>query len=131
MQQVTNTERTLGELIGELADETRTLVRQEVKLATTELGEKASLARKEGMFVGAGGALIYIGMFAIVAAVILGLAELMPLWLSSLIVGLVVIGGGYACTRKGISGLKQIDPVPRKTVQSFAQDRALLSEKMT
>ncbi len=48
-------ERTLGELFSELAQETTTLVREEVNLAKAEMGEKASRAGKHAGFLAAGG----------------------------------------------------------------------------
>ena len=41
-------DRSLGELFSELAQETSTLVRQEVNLAKTEMTQKASRAGKQG-----------------------------------------------------------------------------------
>ncbi len=47
-------ERTLGELFSELAQETSTLVRQEVNLAKTEMSQKASRVGKDVGFLAAG-----------------------------------------------------------------------------
>ena len=48
-------DRSLGELFSELTQETRTLVRQEVDLAKSEMSQKASRLGKDIGFLAAGG----------------------------------------------------------------------------
>src|SRR5215216_2383176 len=100
-------ERSLGELFAELARETSTLVRQEVTLARTEMTQKAAQVGRDVGMIGVGGAVAYAGVLAIVAALILGLGQLVPLWLSALIIGFVVAGIGYVLIQRGLSALKR------------------------
>ncbi len=116
-------DRSLGELFAELTKETTTLVRQEVQLAKTEMSQKASEAGKDVGFLGAGGALAYAGLLAIIAGIILALGEIIPLWASALLVGLVVAAIGYFLVRKGINALKQVKPVPEQTIQTLKEDK--------
>ena len=76
-------DRSLGELFTELAQETSTLVRQEVNLAKTAMRQKASTAGRHAGVLAAGGALAYAGLLAILAAVVVLLDTVMPLWLSA------------------------------------------------
>jgi hypothetical protein len=85
MTQDRREERSLGELFAELASETSTLVRQEFQLAKTELSQKAAHAGRNAGLIGAGGAVAYAGLLALVAAAIIGLGYFIPLWLSALI----------------------------------------------
>ena len=80
--------RSLGELFSELAQETSTLVRQEVNLAKTEMSQKASSAGKHVGVLAAGGALAYAGLLAILAGIIALLNDVMPLWAAALLVGI-------------------------------------------
>src|SRR5918997_3129704 len=79
-------EHRTGELLKELSDHTTTLVRKEIELAKTELGEKGKKAGQgAGMFGGAG----LFGVFAFAAlttCIIAALDTAMPLWLAALIV---------------------------------------------
>src|SRR5687768_2883947 len=69
-------DRSLGDLFSELTAELTTLVRQEAKLARTELTEKArSLASNLGLLA-IGGAVSYAGFLALLASLILGLGQL-------------------------------------------------------
>src|SRR6476469_1476439 len=89
-------DRSLGELFSALSRETSTLVRNEVELAKTEMTEKASKVGKDIGFLAIGGAVAYAGLLAIIAAIIILLGGVLPMWLSALIVGIVVAGVGYA-----------------------------------
>ncbi len=116
-------DRSLGELFAELTKQTTTLVRQEVQLAKTELSQKATEAGKDVGFLGAGGALAYAGLLAIIAGIVLALGELIPLWVSALLVGLVVAAIGYFLVRKGLNALKQGALVPEQTIQTLKEDK--------
>jgi len=122
-------ERSIGELFAELARETSTLVRQEVQLAKTEMTQKVTSAGKDAGLIGAGGALAYAGLLAVLAAVIIGLGEFIPLWISALIVGLVVIGIGYMLVQQGLTALKRIDPTPRQTIETLKEDTEWAKEQ--
>jgi len=115
-------ERSLGELFADLARETSNLVRQEVTLARTEMTEKVTQVGRDGGTIGMGGAIAYAGFLAIVAALILGLGQFLPLWLSALIVGLVVGGIGYAVLQRGLSALKRANLTPHETIETLKED---------
>ena len=122
-------QRSLGDLFSELANETSTLVRKELQLAKTEMTHKATSVGKDAGMIGAGGALAYAGLLAVIAAVIIGLGQLIPMWLSALIVGLVVIGIGYMLIQRGLTALKQIDPTPRQTIDTLKEDAEWAKEQ--
>ena len=132
-------ERSIGQLLKELRDETTTLLRQEVDLAKTEMSEKAS---RFGTNVGAlamGGAVLFLGALALLAAVVYGLTSLLDqfmsvgvaIWLAPLLVGLVLAGIGYSLTKKALDTLKQESLAPRKTAQSLQENKEWLKSKMS
>jgi uncharacterized membrane protein YqjE len=116
-------DRSLGELFAELAQETSTLVRQEVNLAKVEMSEKASRAGRHAGVLAAGGALAYAGLLAILAGVIVLLNNIMPLWVSALLVGLVVAIVGYLLVRRALDALKREDFAPRQTMETLKEDQ--------
>ena len=116
-------DRSLGELFSELAQETSTLVRQEVNLAKTEMSQKASRAGRHIGVLAAGGAVAYAGLLAILAGVIMLLNEVMPLWLAAVLVGLVVAVVGYLLVRRGLEALKREDFAPRQTMETLKEDQ--------
>ena len=116
-------ERSIGELFSQLANDTTALVRQEVRLAKVELGQKATQAGKQVGLIALGGAVTYAGFLAIIAALIALLAQYMSVWLSALIVGVVVAGIGYFLSRREIVALKQLDVTPKATVATLKEDQ--------
>jgi hypothetical protein len=124
-------EPSLGELFSELSQEASTLIRQEVQLAKAEVTRKASQAGREAAFVAAGGFIAYAGFLALIAAAILGVAEFLPLWLSALLIGVIVAGAGYLILQKGLNGLKEINPAPRRTIESLKEDKEWLKQQVT
>jgi xanthine/uracil permease len=116
-------ERSLGELFGDLARETGTLVRQEVQLAKTEATQTASRVGRDLGFLAVGGLVAYAGLLGLLAAATLGLvaAGLDP-WLAALLVGAVVTVVGYLLVRRGLNALKHEDLAPRQTVETLKED---------
>ena len=115
-------DRSLGELFGDLAGQTGTLVREEVALAKAELTQTATQAGKDIGVLVIGGAVAYAGLLALLAAVILALATVLPAWLAALIVGLVVAGVGALLLQRGRAALAHTDLAPRQTMATLAAD---------
>ncbi|MGI8555383.1 MAG: phage holin family protein, partial [Pyrinomonadaceae bacterium] len=106
-QPVVKEDRSIGELFSELATETSTLIRQEVALAQAEMTQKATKIGKNVGFLVVGGAIAYAALLAIVAAVIVGLAHFIPLWLSALIVGVVLAVAAGVFISLALQNLKE------------------------
>src|SRR5215210_959650 len=123
--------RSLGELFSELAQETSTLVRQEVNLAKTEMSQKASTAGKHIGVLAAGGALAYAGLLAVLAGIIALLNNVMPLWASALLVGVVVAIVGYFLVRRALDALKREDFAPRETMETLKEDQQWAKDRTT
>jgi hypothetical protein len=130
MQTHTRDDRSLGELFGELSRETTTLLRQEVNLAKVELSQKAVAAGKDVAFLAVGGAVLYAGLLAFIAACIIALNLIVHLWwLSAAIIAAVVLIIGYVLVMQGISHLRSGDLAPRQTAQSLKQDAQWAKEQ--
>ncbi len=124
-------DRSIGELFGGLAQDMTLLVRQEVRLARAELGEKIGRASKDLAAVVTGGLFAWVGGLALVAAVILFLTQVAGLvaWLSALIVGAVLAAGGYAALRGALRNLRGMDPTPETTIRTLKDDIAWAKER--
>lgn len=124
-------ERPLGELFSDLANETSTLVRNEVALAKVELTEKATALGKNMAALVVGGAVAYAALLAICAAVILLLAMAMPAWLSALIVGLIVGCVAWLMINKAVSALRRTELTPQETVESLKEDAQWIKDQVS
>jgi len=120
----------VGELLTGLTSDMATLFRQEIQLARAETMEKVSQTTQSIVWIAAGGMVAYAGLIGVLIAVIVGLARFMPLWLSALIVGVVVIVVGAVLIQSGRSRLKQLSVVPERTIESIQEDAAFVKEKI-
>jgi flagellar motor component MotA len=140
-QQLVKEERSLGDLFSELAAETSTLVRQEVALAQTELTAKATSVGKNVGFLVAGGAVGYTALLVILAAVVIGLTQLISsltgwqhitsAWIAAAIVGLVVGAVAYVLVTNALAKLKETELTPRQTVETLKEDAEWLKNQVS
>lgn len=130
MAQNTKEELSLGQLFSELTDETRTLLRQEVRLAKVELSEKVTQAQHGITFIAIGGAMAFAGFLALIAAAIVGLTYVVELWLAALIVGVVVGIIGLAVIAKGREDLKAENLTLSKTSRTLQEDKKWAQAQM-
>jgi hypothetical protein len=122
-------QRPLGDLFTELAHETGTLVRKEVELATVEMSSKAKSAARHAGLVAGGGAITMLGAIALMAALILALGTLIPLWVSALLVGALVTFTGGSVVLSGIRAFKGMDVAPRQTIETFEENKQWLKNQ--
>ena len=116
-------ERSTGDLLKELSNQTTTLVKQEIDLAKAELSEKGKKAGKgAGMFGGAG----LFGVFAFAAlttCIIAALESPLNLWLAALIVAVVYAAVAGVLALQGRNKVKEaVPPVPEQATESVKED---------
>jgi len=116
-------DRPIGELLTELANETTTLVRQELDLAKAEMREKAGKAGPGFGMWGAAGVAGLLALGSLTAFLILALDGAMPNWLAALIVGLVWAAVAGVLYVRGKQRVEEAgSPVPEKTIQTVKED---------
>ena len=122
--------RPLGDLFGDLASDMSSLVRQEITLAKVEISQKAKYVGRNVGYLVIGGAVAYAALLAIMAALIMLLAKVVPHWGSALIVGAVVGGIGWLLIGKAMSALQQTDLTPHETVETLKEDATWMKEQI-
>ena len=115
-------ERGIGELVKDLAGQTSTLVRQEIKLAQAEVTEKGKLAgRGAGLLAGAGvAALLMLG--TLTAVLVVSLDSALPLWLAAVIVTLLWGIVAAVLAQTGRKALQAATPPAPQTVETLKED---------
>jgi uncharacterized membrane protein YqjE len=116
-------DRSTGELLKQLSDETTTLVKQEIELMKAELAEKAKPAGiGAGMFGGAG--LFGLGAFLALTAFFVALLDgAVPIWAAALIVAVVYAAAAAVLALRGKQKVKEATPVvPEQTIESVKED---------
>ena len=117
-------------------------MRQEMRLGITEAEEKVDVLKAEvkqevaqlkvelaAKAVGAGVSVA--GALALVASLILLLAQVMPPWIAALLVALAALGGGALLLRKPVhvtNGVQPRELVPERTVESLRTDARTIKE---
>jgi uncharacterized membrane protein YqjE len=115
-------DRGLGELVKDLANQTSTLVRQEIKLAQAEVTQKGKLAGKgAGMLAGAAITAL-LGLGAFTALLIVALDSFLPLPLAALIVTLLWFAIAAALAMSGKKALQAATPPAPQTVETVKED---------
>lgn len=127
---MTGNERSLGELFSSLSKDTTTLVRKEIELAKAEITEELSKAAKSAVSAVIGGMIAYAALILILAAIAIGLANVLPVWLAVLVVGLVVGLIGLILVLGAVKTLKNISLVPRKTIATLEEDKRWAQEQI-
>lgn len=123
MESQANYDRSLADLARQLSNQTTELVHHEVELAKAELrvkGKRAGVGA--GMFGGAGALGLY-ALGALTAAIIAGIAEVLPVWASALIVAAVYGAVAGILALRGKKKVQQATPpLPETAVQSVKED---------
>lgn len=120
-------EPSTGTLVTQLTEQASALMRQELRLAQAEIQQKIKrVALGSGLF-GAAGLIAVYGLGVLIAAGILGLALVIPAWLSALLVGvLLFVIAGIAV----LIGKKQVDRgtplTPERSVDNLKRDVAAM-----
>lgn len=114
----------LGELFKQLAQDSTTLVKQEVALAKAEMRENMKAVGKDVAFLAMGGAILLVGVLVLTAFLVALLGDMLDnYWLSALIVGLIYAGIGAALLMKGKSNLQHDDLKPEQTIATLKEDK--------
>jgi uncharacterized membrane protein YqjE len=116
-------ERPVGELLKQLANETTTLVKQELELAKAEMREKAGKAGPGVGMWGVAGVTGLLALGSLTAFLILALDGAMPNWLAALIVGLVYAAIAGFLYLRGKQRVEEAgSPIPEQTVETLKED---------
>jgi uncharacterized membrane protein YqjE len=117
-----HSDRSLSDVLEDIIANLRAMVRAEFRLAKAEVAEKADAATKPAIMLGTAALVGIYGCLFLLLSAVLALSMVVPSWAAALIVGgcLTVVGWGLATT--GVKKLKNIRPIPDKTVKNLKED---------
>jgi putative superfamily III holin-X len=125
----TSRDDSIGQLIGEVAGDVSKLFRQEVALAKAEMKEEAVKAGKAGGMLAAAGFAGYMVAVLLSLAVVFALGAVMPLGWAAVIVAVAWAIAGAVLYATGRQRIKQVDPVPRQTIETLKEDGQWLRDQ--
>jgi hypothetical protein len=113
----------MGELFSELSTGTSALIRQEMELARHELTRSAQTYARNSALIGAGAAVAYAGAIVLLIGIAYVLANLgLGVELSFLIVGVITLVIGAFVAWRSLQSMRQVTPVPERTVETIKDD---------
>jgi len=117
-------DESIAELVKRLADQTNTLVKQEIELAKAELAEKGRIAGAGAAMLGAAALVGLLAAGALTACLIALLQTAIDhTWLAALIVALVYAAIAAPIALRGRERLRAAaPPAPEKTIESVKED---------
>ena len=117
-----------GELLGQLANNSAALVRDEIELAKQEMSEKVGVLRSGVLIVAIGSIISLVAILTLTAAAVIGLANIVGPGYAALIIGgtLGIIGGITAFI--GLGQIKRTSLKPEQTIETLEEDKEWLKE---
>ncbi len=130
-EQPSGADSSVGQLVERMSAQVSALVRDEMALATAEMKRKGAQAGV-GIGIGSAGAVVaLLGLGALVASAVLGLATVLAAWLAALIFGLVLMVVAGVLAAAGIGQVRSSAPVvPEQAVQSTKRDIETVKESL-
>jgi uncharacterized membrane protein YqjE len=115
-------QRSLPEILENIASNLTQIVRAEFRLAKTELKEGAEKVAGPGAALGAGVALAFYGLGFLFLAAVYALSLVMAGWLAALIVGgVLAVTAGILISAGGMK-LRRANLTPDKTIRTLEED---------
>lgn len=112
----------ISDLVRNLATDLSTLLRKEVALAKSEVGESVSEAKTAVGALATGGAVAIAGLVVVLMSAVYGLSNVVEPWLAALIVGAAALLVGYMMVASARKKMGATSIVPDRTMGSAKKD---------
>lgn len=126
MNEVPKRQTSVPDLLGSLLNKTGILMRQEMQLVSTEVGHKSKRAMLDLSLMLLGGAVAHAGFLTLIFGAVVALSAIVATWLAAVVLGGVVMGFGVLTLWAALKAFRRIDRVPKRTLESFQDDKDLL-----
>lgn len=125
-----NNERSFQDILQDIFKKLEQIVRDELRLARTELAAEAVRAARAGKVVAVGAVAAFFGAWFLLLCCVYALAIVLPMWAASLVVGggAAIIGG--IALMAGVARLRRINPAPPQTMQSIRENVRWTKEQL-
>ena len=121
----------LGDLFRQLAQDSATLVRQEMALAKAELRENVKSVARDTAKIAVGAVVAAVGSLVLVLFLVLLLGDALgKYWLGALIVGVLFVAIGGFLAMGAMKRLKKDSITPDQTLQTLKEDKQWLQSEM-
>jgi hypothetical protein len=115
-------ERSIAEVLGDIAGNVREMVRAEIRMAKVEAGAQVSAGVRGAAFAAAGGGVALVALTFVAIAGMYALATVVALWIAALIVAGVTAVIGGALIAAGVRQIQKVNFGLPKTVATIKED---------
>ena len=123
--------RSVGDIISDLAQDLSLLMRQELDLAKAEVKQELAKAGKAGGMLGGAGVASHLVLVFLSLALMFALGNVMDLgWSAVIVAGVWALVGGVLFV-VGRQRMRQVEPKPERTVDSLKEDVEWLKSRGT
>jgi|GEM_PF-6867258 uncharacterized membrane protein YqjE len=114
--------RPVGEIASNIVENVQDIVHLEARLAVAEVKEKARQSALALLLLSAAAGAGFLGAACLVTTCIVAMAIVLPLWLSALLTGILLLFGAGLAYLLGRLALEKVDLVPRRTLETLKED---------
>lgn len=130
VSEMRTSDRSLGTIVRELTQDLSTLFRSEVALAKLELKQAVAALGGVGALFAAALFCALFGAALLLVTAILALALVMPAWLATLIVAVLLLALAGALSMAGRKKMARVDFKPSATVESIKTDISTIKSEI-
>lgn len=126
-------EPSVASLVSGIVGDAQALIRQEIALARQEIREELNNAKDAGITFAIASSVLGVGVLLLVLTLAQGIADLFdwPAWAGYGIVGVVLAIVGYVMLYSAQRRVKEISPIPEKTVETMKENVEWIKERTT
>jgi putative superfamily III holin-X len=123
-------ERSFHDILQDIFKKLEQIVRDELRLARTELAAEAARAARAGKLLAVGAVAAFFGAWFVLLCCVYALAVVLPMWAASLVIGggLAIIGG--LVLMAGVAKLRRINAAPPQTTESIRENVQWTKEQL-
>ncbi len=126
-----NNEPGLGDLLKQLAQDSATLVRQEMALAKAEMKENIRTTARQAAMVAVGGLVALVGVLVLIAFLVTAISDALDEpWAGPLIVGGIFLLVGAILAMRAMKALKRESLAPDRTIETLKEDKQWLQSEI-
>jgi drug/metabolite transporter (DMT)-like permease len=126
-------EPSVASLLSGIVGDAQVLIRQEIALARQEIREELSNAKDASIALAIAVGVLAVGGLLLVLTLAQALAYFLnwPVWVGYGIVGIVLAIAGYVLLSSAQKRMKEISPVPEKTVETMKENVEWIKDRTT
>jgi uncharacterized membrane protein YqjE len=118
----TGGDRSISSVLRDIVQNVQDMVRSELRLAKTEIGEELARAKPAGTLLGISALSGFFAAFFALLAAVFALSKIVPSWSAALIVAAAMGIGAAALAYVGRKRLRKVNTIPAHTVENLKEN---------